>query len=91
MLGVGGQRLKAVTNIGFRPTVNAQECASLSIETHVLDFAQDLYGKEAVLEFFVRLRDEHRFENEKALVKQIGKDIGNTRRYFAWLGHVAPQ
>jgi riboflavin kinase/FMN adenylyltransferase len=85
ILGVDGDRYKAVTNIGFRPTVNAREGASLSIETHILDFEQDLYGKEAVLEFFVRLRDERRFESEKALVERIGKDIGNARRYFAWL------
>jgi riboflavin kinase/FMN adenylyltransferase len=90
MLGAGGNRYRAVTNIGFRPTVNTQDGASLSIETHVLDFEQDLYAKEAVLEFFVRLRDERRFESEKALVAQIGKDIGNARRYFAWLERTAP-
>jgi riboflavin kinase/FMN adenylyltransferase len=91
MLGVGGRRHKAVTNIGFRPTVDTSNGASLSIETHVLDFEQDIYGEEAVLDFFVRLRDEHRFESEKALVKQIEKDIGNARRYFAWLERAASQ
>jgi riboflavin kinase/FMN adenylyltransferase len=90
MLGVDGHRHRAVTNIGFRPTVT-QDGTSLSVETHVLDFAQDLYEKEAVLEFFVRLRDERRFESEKALIAQIGKDIGNARRYFAWLERTAPQ
>jgi riboflavin kinase/FMN adenylyltransferase len=90
MLGLGGHRHRAVTNIGFRPTVT-QDGTSLSVETHVLDFAQDLYSKEAVLEFFLRLRDERRFESEKALIAQIGKDVGNTRRYFAWLERAVPQ
>jgi riboflavin kinase/FMN adenylyltransferase len=91
MLGVDGHRHRAVTNIGFRPTVNTRNGASFSIETHVLDFEQDLYGKEVALDFFVRLRDERRFESEKALVAQIGKDIGKARRYFAWLERAAPQ
>jgi riboflavin kinase / FMN adenylyltransferase len=91
MLGIGGKKYKSVTNIGFRPTVNLEEGASLSIETHVLDFAQDLYGKQAVLEFFVRVRDERRFQGEKDLIAQIGKDIRNARRYFAWLERTSPQ
>lgn len=85
MLSVDGRRHKSVTNIGFRPTVHAEEGASLSIETHVLDFEQDIYGKKVNLEFLVRLRDERRFSDAKALIAQIQKDIGNSRRYFAWL------
>jgi riboflavin kinase/FMN adenylyltransferase len=81
-LCVEGRRYPAVTNIGFRPTVNREEGASLSIETHVLDFDQDVYDKEADLEFLVRLRDERRFSGKAALVEQIQKDIRNARRYF---------
>ena len=85
-LCVEGHRYPAATNIGFRPTVNSEEvAASLSIETHVLDFDQNVYGKEAKLKFLMRLRDERRFSGKAALVKQIQKDIGNARRYFHWL------
>jgi len=80
-----GRRYKSVTNIGFRPTVNREDAPELSIETHVLDFKQDLYGKDVILEFLVRLRDEHRFENQEALVARIQKDIAGARRYFHWL------
>ncbi len=85
-LCVEGHWYPAATNIGFRPTVNNEEgAASLSIETHVLDFDQDVYGKEANLEFLMRLRDERRFSGKAALVEQIQRDIGNARRYFHWL------
>ena len=85
MLGAEGRRHSSVTNIGFRPTVNREEAASLSIETHVLDFSEDIYGKKVSLEFLVRLRDERRFSGEQALIAQIHKDMGNARRYFHWL------
>jgi riboflavin kinase/FMN adenylyltransferase len=84
-LGVEGRRYKSVTNIGFRPTVNREEAASLSIEAHALGLKQDIYGKEVILEFLMRLRDERRFSGEQALVAQIQKDIGDARRYFHWL------
>jgi riboflavin kinase / FMN adenylyltransferase len=85
VFGVDDRRYKSVTNIGFRPTVNSEDAASLSIETHMLDFDQDVYGKEVILEFLVRLRDEHRFSGKAALIERIRKDKKNARRYFNWL------
>jgi riboflavin kinase/FMN adenylyltransferase len=81
---IDGCRYQGVTNIGFRPTVN-EGAAALSIETHMLDFDQDVYGKEAILEFMIRLRDERRFPNTAALVDGIRKDKNNAQRYFRWL------
>jgi riboflavin kinase/FMN adenylyltransferase len=85
LVNLGGHRYRSVTNIGFRPTVNRETAASLSIETHVLDFNQEIYGKEVNLEFLVRLRDERRFSGREDLVAGIRKDIASTRRYFRWL------
>ena len=82
---VEGRTYKGVTNIGFRPTVDKSASAALSIETHVLDFAKDVYEKEADVEFLIRLRDERRFAGESALINQIQKDMQNARRYFHWL------
>jgi riboflavin kinase/FMN adenylyltransferase len=90
ILAAEGRRHKGVTNIGFRPTVSVEENPSLSIETHLLDFKHDLYGKKVILDFLVRLRDEKRFTSEGALIGQIGKDIENARRYFAWMGRALP-
>lgn len=90
ILSVEGRRYRSVTNIGFRPTMNLDEAASVTIETHLLDFEQDLYGEKVTLEFFMRLRDERRFPGEQALAAQIRRDIGNARRCFHWLERANP-
>jgi len=84
--GGRGGPYAAVTNIGFRPTVSAVAGAALSIETHALDFGQDIYGKRIAVEFWHRLRDERRFAGQDELVARIRKDKENARRYFRWLG-----
>ena len=83
LLTVEGNRRQSVTNIGVRPTVTGSgSSAPLTIESHVLDFEQDLYGRRVNLEFFVRLREERRFRDKDALVSQIGRDVARARRYF---------
>ncbi|HSW39432.1 MAG TPA: riboflavin biosynthesis protein RibF, partial [Acidobacteriota bacterium] len=82
MLRIDGNRYRSVSNIGYRPTVNPDEGATLSIEAHVFDFDRDIYGMQVELEFLARLRDERRFSGRQELVEQIRKDIENARRYF---------
>ncbi len=88
LLTEDGQRRLGVTNIGMRPTVSPAETAE-TIETHVLDFDEDMYGKQIVLEFMVRLRDEKKFPDLDALVAQIRTDIARARRYYQYLNTVA--
>ncbi len=85
VLGFEKRRYRGVTNIGFRPTVSRGDSESLSIETHILGFNGNIYGKEVILEFLIRLRDEQRFGGTESLVARIRKDIAKTRRYFQWL------
>ena len=75
-----------VTNIGFRPTINDEERPVLSIETHVLDFNRDIYGKRIAVEFWCRIRDELRFTSLDELIARIRKDKGIAQRYFQCLG-----
>lgn len=63
----------AVTNIGVRPTFDSQ--TTLSIEAHLLDFDQDIYGQTIALDFIARLREEKKFNGVNELVAQIKKDI----------------
>ncbi len=70
---------RAVTNIGTKPTVSTNQ--SLSIESHLLDFHEDLYGKVLSVEFLDRIRDEMRFPSVEALVQQIHKDIAYSRQF----------
>ena len=70
-----------VTNVGTRPTVC--DSAAVSVETFLLDFDGDLYGKRIRLEFCRRLRDEQKFDSLEALKAQIRENIRQTRDYFA--------
>ena len=85
LLEIDGVRLRAVTNVGVRPTLSGGgESIPLSIETHVLDFSGELYGRRVNLHFLVRLRDERRFSGTGELLGQIRRDISRARRYFEW-------
>lgn len=59
------------TNIGYNPTVNGDK---LSIETNILDFDEDIYGKVITIEFIERIRDEKKFNGIEELKKQLKKD-----------------
>ncbi len=83
-LAVDGRRRESVTNIGIRPTVTGAT-GPLSIETHILNFHGDIYGRKVALEFFIRLRDERRFPDTGALVRQIQRDVDRAQKYFRWL------
>jgi riboflavin kinase/FMN adenylyltransferase len=77
-----GDRL-AVTNVGVRPTVCGGE--DLSVESYILDFSGNLYGKTLCLEFHEYLREERRFEDVSLLRAQIDRDVMNTRDFFGSL------
>ena len=66
----------SITNIGIRPTF---EESKLTVETHIFDFNDDLYGEEVRVNFVERLRDEKRFESVDKLVEQINHDIAGVR------------
>jgi len=76
---VDGRRLRAVTNIGLRPTFQSSH-PHVTVEAHLLDFTGNVYDRELCLEFIQRIRGEERFETVSALVKQIQKDITLARR-----------
>jgi riboflavin kinase/FMN adenylyltransferase len=70
----------ALTNIGTRPTFGESDVA---IETHVLGYAGDLYGRRVRLSFVQRLRDERRFPDVDALRAQIEADTRRAERLFS--------
>jgi riboflavin kinase / FMN adenylyltransferase len=70
----------ALTNIGVRPTFGETDVA---IETHVLGYEGDLYGKTVRLGFVQRLRDERRFPDVDALRIQIEADQRRAERLFS--------
>lgn len=77
---VDGKWYSSMTNVGHNLTFNTSE--PLSIETYILDFNQDIYGKEVKLAFKKLLRPELKFESVDQLVKQMRQDEQDTRNYF---------
>lgn len=73
-----GRLYKSITNIGFNPTFNGE---SLSVETHLLDFCEDIYGEEIEIFFHKHKRDEIKFNSMEELVKQINSDIRDRLEY----------
>ena len=69
-----------VMNCGFRPTIAND--LRWQIETHILDFNEDIYGEEIefVLEKF--LRGEKKFSGLEELKAQIAADVKSARCYF---------
>ena len=70
----------AVTNVGVRPTVSDE--GRVSVESHLLDYTGDLYGRQARVEFFSFLRDEQKFTDYEELSEQIRRDMAAARAYF---------
>ena len=74
--------MPAMVNIGYRPTFAGTGKASqhLTVEAHIIDMNDELYGKNIRLEFIDRLRDERKFKSVDELVEQLKKDKEETMR-----------
>lgn len=70
----------AVTNLGRRPTFHQR--SPVVLESHLLDFAGDLYGERVEVRFLERLRGERRFSGVGQLQEQIARDAEAAREYF---------
>jgi riboflavin kinase/FMN adenylyltransferase len=70
----------AVSNVGVRPTLHAG--GGRVVESHLLDFAGDLYGAAVEVGFLARLREERKFPGIEALREQIAIDAAAAREYF---------
>jgi riboflavin kinase / FMN adenylyltransferase len=79
--------LNAVANLGVRPTIAG--VPKLSLEVHILDFNQDLYGRHVHVEFLHKIRDEMKFSGLDALKAQIAMDITVAREFFSAV--ISPQ
>lgn len=66
-----------MTNVGVRPTVGGS--GSLTVETHIFDFDEDIYGRRIRVEFQERIRDERRFPSLDALRAQLRADAALIR------------
>jgi len=75
-------RFPSITNVGVRPTFGG---GALSVESHLLDADEDLYGERIEVRFLARLRDEQTFAGAAELSDQIARDQAAAASYFAGL------
>ena len=75
---LGDRAFLGVTNLGQNPTVG--ETGFLSVETHILNFEGNLYGKLLEVGFIRRLRREQRFSGFDELSRVIHGDMETARK-----------
>lgn len=69
----GNNRYKALTNVGVNPTV--EDGNVTKVESHLLDFKENLYGEIIQVLFYEYVREEYQFDSVSELKNQIEKDI----------------
>lgn len=75
-----GQHFEGVANIGFSPTF---EDRLFTVEVHILDFNQNIYGQKIRINFVKRIRDEIKFASIEQLSEQIKRDVMEARNILA--------
>lgn len=70
---VDGYYYKGISNLGKKPTIQGKH--QVGLETHILDYSGNLYGKKIQTELLYFIRPEEKFPNVGALKKQIENDI----------------
>ena len=74
----GGEVRVGVTNVGVRPTVSEKN--SVTVETYLVDYEGDLYGKVLRLDFCDYLRPERRFSSTQELHDMIAHNAEEAQR-----------
>lgn len=80
-VSLGKRALAGVASIGYNPTIADNLKASL--EVHIFDFNEDVYGECLTVSFVKKLRDETKFSNLEALKQQIIVDIEQAKKVFS--------
>ena len=75
---LGERRFKGMLSIGTNPTVFGN---SLSVEVYILDFDEDIYGKEISVNFREFLHDEIKFESIEKLIEKLDEDKISTENF----------
>ena len=77
---VEGRTYRAVTNVGTRPSVDSD--SRKTVESLLLDYRGNLYGKEMALTFYRRLRGIEKFPSLQAVKDQVDSDCASVNDFF---------
>ena len=78
-----GKEYMGVTNVGIRPSIKEGDDHVLNCETYIINFFDDIYGKEMTLKFCSFLREETKFSTLDELTEAIKKDTEKTLEFFS--------
>jgi riboflavin kinase/FMN adenylyltransferase len=73
-----GRQFYGMCNVGCRPTVSSSN--HRTIETHIFDFDEDIYGLDIKVTFVEKIRDEIKFDSLEALRNQLTLDKDTWKR-----------
>ena len=76
---IGEKSYMGVTNVGCKPTVS--DNGRIGVETYILDFCKDVYGKIIVVSFLEYIRPEKKFASIEELKVQMAEDIAFVKNY----------
>ncbi len=81
---VSGIVYQGMANVGIRPTLNENQ---LKLEVNIFNFHEDIYGKELIVFFMERIRDEKKFHSVDALIEQIRQDKIQVKQLLSRLNY----
>jgi len=81
---VDDKQFDAVMNIGTKPTFSKDEL-KITLEVHLLNFNEVIYGKQLEIHFMHFIREERKFNTMDDLVKQIDLDCQEAKRILDML------
>lgn len=77
---IGEDCYQGLTNIGTRPSVD--DLPIITIETFLLDFSKDIYGKKLIMEVHLYIRGVRKFDSLEEVQNQVQKDLAQVKDYL---------
>lgn len=78
---INRQEFKSLTFIGAAKTFNEKR---FNVETYILDFNQNIYGRWISVNLIKKIRENKKFKSADELIAQMKKDEVLTRQYNLW-------
>jgi len=71
-------KYQSVTNVGHNPTFQGDR--PCTVETHIIDYNKELYGKKIKVSFKKQIRREMKFSSPEDLIERMKQDIDIARK-----------
>ena len=81
---IRGKRFMGVMNVGNRPTF--RDGHHVTVEVHILNFNEMIYGEHIVVEPMFPIRLEKKFSGVQALIEELKKDVQYAMSRFTQMG-----